>query len=83
MISACQDRNVSLASAEYPPLNFVIFGSRILQNSFDAWAAAATETSAAMAAASWGTLVRFGMWLTSNDRFIGFAPRCGVDEHAE
>ena len=80
MISTRQERNVSSASAEYPPLNLVILGSHILRNSFDAWAAATAETSAAMAAASWGTLVRFGMWLTSKVWFLGLVPRCGVDE---
>ena len=80
-VHACQDLNVSSASAEYPPLNLVIFGSRIRRNSFDAWAAGTAETSAAMAAASWGPPIKVGIQLTSKVWFIGLAPRCGVDEH--
>ena len=53
IISACQDWNVSSSSAEYLPLNLVIFGSHIQQN-FDTWAATAADTPAAIAAASWG-----------------------------
>ena len=77
-VHAHQDLNVSSASAEYPPLNLVIFWSRIRQNSFDAWAATAAETSAVMAAASWGPPVRFGIWLTLKVWFLSLAPRCGV-----
>ena len=47
-----QDQNISLASAEYLPLNLVIFGSHIQQNSFDTWASTAAETSALIAAVS-------------------------------
>ena len=69
-MSACQERKDKSVSVEYPPLNLVILGLHIWQNSFDACAAAA-ETSAAMVAAFWGLPDKGAIWLTSNVLFCG------------
>ena len=57
-MSDLHDLNISSASAEYLPFSLVIFGSRIRQNSLDAWAAAAAETSAAMLATCLDSLTK-------------------------
>ena len=70
-ISECQEWKTSSASAEYSPLSVVILGSCILQNSFDAWAAAAAETSAAIVATSWVLLTKGAMGLTLKVMLLG------------
>ena len=71
-MSTHQDLNTNSASAEYLPCNLVIFGSHIHRNSFNACAAAAAETSAAIVAASCAA-PRLGgkIPLTSKVLFIG------------
>ena len=68
-----QVQKISSASAEYPPLSLVILGSHILQNSFDACAAAAADTSAAIVAASLELLAKGAMGLTLNVLSLGMA----------
>ena len=61
-----QDQNINSASAEYPPLSFVILGSHILRNSLDACAATAADTSAAIVAACLDSSIRGTLGPMSN-----------------
>ena len=75
-----QERNINSASAEYPPLSLVIFGSHILQNSLDACAAAAADTSAAIVAVFLESSTKGALVPTSNVLSLEIA-RYGVEEN--
>ena len=70
-ISDFHDRNINSASAEYPPLSFVILGSHICRNSLDACAATAADTSAAIVAACLDSSIKGAVGLMSNVRSLG------------
>ena len=70
-ISDFHVRNINSASVEYPPLSFVIFGSRICQNSLDACTAAAADTSATIVVACLDSSIRGAVGSTSNVQFYG------------
>ena len=69
-----QEQKMSSASAEYPPFSLVILVWCILQNSFNALAAAAANTSAAIVAESWGLLTIGATGLTSKVLSLGILP---------
>ena len=72
-MSDFQDWNINSALAEYPPLSFVILGSHILQNSLDACAAAAADTSAAIVAACLDSSIKGALGPMSTVRSLDIA----------
>ena len=72
-MSDFQDLNINSASAEYPPLSFVILGSHILRNSLDACAATAADTSATIVATCLDSSIKGALGPMSNVRSLEIA----------